>query len=113
VRCSKDIHLDIDAFLSVIEPAEKQKFAAIKLKHDKIFGQAIASLRKQYQLRQSDIIGLSERQVSRIEQGKGTRLETLNLFAQAHKMELNDYLDAVAQLIDKTSAEYPHGLRCR
>ncbi len=32
------------AFLSVIEPAAKQKFAAIKLKHDQIFGQAIISL---------------------------------------------------------------------
>ena len=53
-----DIHLDIAAFLSVIEPAAKQKFAAIKLKHDHIFGQAIASLRKQHQLRQSDIIGV-------------------------------------------------------
>lgn len=100
-----DIHLDIAAFLSVIEPAEKQKFAAIKLKHDQIFGQAIASLRKQHKLRQSDIIGLSERQVRRIEQGEGTKVETLNLFAQAHKMELNDYLNAVAQLIDNTSAD--------
>lgn len=100
-----DIHLDIAAFLSVIEPAAKQKFAAIKLKHDQIFGQAIASLRKQHQLRQSDIIGVSERQVRRIEQGEGTKVETLNLFAQAHKMELNDYLDAVAQLIDNTSVD--------
>ena len=100
-----DIHLDIAAFLSVIEPTAKQKFAAIKLKHDQIFGQAIASLRKQHQLRQSDIIGVSERQVRRIEQGEGTKVETLNLFAQAHKMELNDYLDAVAQLIDNTSAD--------
>ncbi|MFM8300896.1 MAG: DUF2442 domain-containing protein, partial [Microcystis aeruginosa] len=100
-----DIHLDIAAFLSVIEPAAKQKFAAIKLKHDQIFGQAIASLRKQHQLRQSDIIGVSERQVRRIEQGEGTKVETLNLFAQAHNMELNDYLDAVAQLIDNTSVD--------
>nr|WP_223211068.1 DUF2442 domain-containing protein [Microcystis aeruginosa] len=100
-----DIHLDVEAFLSVIEPVAKQKFAAIKLKHDQIFGQAIASLRKQHQLRQSDIIGVSERQVRRIEQGEGTKVETLNLFAQAHKMELNDYLDAVAQLIDNTSVD--------
>ena len=35
--------LDIAAFLSVIEPVAKQKFAAIKLKHDQIFGRAIAS----------------------------------------------------------------------
>jgi len=96
-----DIHLDVEAFLSVIEPVAKQKFAAIKLKHDQIFGRAIASLRKQHQL----IIGVSERQVRRIEQGEGTKVETLNLFAQAHKMELNDYLNAVAGLIDNTSVD--------
>jgi len=107
-RCDLDeleIPFAIEAFLSVIEPKAKQKFAAIKLKHDQIFGRAIASLRKQHQLRQSDIIGVSERQVRRIEQGEGTKVETLNLFAQAHKMELNDYLDAVAQLIDNTSVD--------
>ncbi|MCA2744791.1 MAG: hypothetical protein IM473_21035 [Microcystis sp. M015S2] len=52
--------LDIAAFLSVIEPKAKQKFASIKLEHDQILGRAIASLRKQHQLRQSDIIGVSE-----------------------------------------------------
>ncbi len=36
---------------------------------NQIFGKAIATLRKQYKLGQSDIIGLSERQVRRIEQG--------------------------------------------
>jgi len=99
------VEFDIAAFLSVIEPAAKQKLAAIKLKHDQIFGQAIISLCKQHQLRQSDIIGTSERQVRRIEQGEGTKIETLNLFAQAQKMELNDYLDAVAGLIDNTSVD--------
>ncbi|MCY7333484.1 MAG: helix-turn-helix domain-containing protein [Pseudanabaena sp. CAN_BIN31] len=52
-----------------------------------MFGKAIATLRKKYKLRQSDIIGLSERQVSRIEKGEGsTKADTLRLFAKAHGM---------------------------
>ncbi|MFM7577941.1 MAG: helix-turn-helix domain-containing protein, partial [Microcystaceae cyanobacterium] len=66
---------------------------------DRQFGKAIAQLRKKHHLKQSDIKGLSERQVSRIEQGGTTRVETLQLFAQAHHMNLNDYLNAVANLM--------------
>ena len=45
-------------------------------------------------------MGLSERQVSRIEKGEVTDIETLDLFAQAHQMELNDYLKAIANLME-------------
>jgi hypothetical protein len=61
---------------------------------------AIATLGKQSKLRRSDIMGLSERQVSRIEKGEVTDIETLDLFAQAHQMELNDYLEAIANLME-------------
>jgi DNA-binding Xre family transcriptional regulator len=61
---------------------------------------AIATLRKQSKLRRSDIMGLSKRQVSRIEKGEVTDIETLDLFAQAHQMELNDYLEAIANLME-------------
>ncbi len=91
--------MDLDALRCAINPNVKNKFDAYKLTHDRSFGQAIATLRKQSKLKQSDIIGLSERQVSRIEKGEGTKIETLDLFAQAHQMELNDYLEAVANLM--------------
>ena len=96
----QDIHLDLDALRYAIDPNIKHKFDAYKLTHDQLFGKAIATLRKQSKLKQSDIIGLSERQVSRIEKGEGTKVETLGLFAQAHQMELNDYLEAVANLME-------------
>jgi hypothetical protein len=95
----QDIHLDLDVLRYAIDPNIKRQFDAYKLTHDQLFGKAIAALRKQYKLRQSDIIDLSERQVSRIEKGEGTKVETLDLFAKAHKMELNDYLEAVASLM--------------
>ncbi|MDG3495413.1 MULTISPECIES: DUF2442 domain-containing protein [Pseudanabaena] len=95
-----DIHLDLEALRSANDPEWKQKFEALKSEHNQVFGKAIATLRKQYKLRQSDIIGLSERQVRRIEQGEGsTKIDTLRLFAKAHGMELDAYLDAVASAI--------------
>jgi hypothetical protein len=81
---SADIHLDLDAFRCATDPKWKQKFEPFKSEHNQVFGKAIATLRKKYKLRQSDIIGLSERQVRRIEQGDGsTKIDTLRLFAQA------------------------------
>ncbi len=94
---SVDIHLAFEAFRCTDDPVWKQKFDSLKSEHNQIFGKAIATLRKQHKLRQSDIIGLSDRQVRRIEQGDGsTKVDTLRLFAQAHGMELDAYLDAVA-----------------
>ena len=82
------------------DPEWKQKFDSLKSEHNQVFGKAIATLRKQHKLRQSDIIGLSDRQVRRIEQGDGsTKVDTLRLFAKAHGMELDAYLDAVADAI--------------
>jgi DNA-binding transcriptional regulator YiaG len=98
-----DIHLDIEAFQSAIDPGEKQKFEKLRLQHNQLFGQAIKALRQQYQLKPSDIVGLSERQVRRIESGEGTKVATLELLAKAQGMELSTYLDAVASLIGSIS----------
>ncbi|NJN73232.1 MAG: helix-turn-helix transcriptional regulator [Limnothrix sp. RL_2_0] len=73
-----------------------------KVSHDKAFEKAIATFRKQSKLRQSDIKGVSSRQVSRIENGENTKLETLELFAKAHKLEINDYLEAIADFMNRS-----------
>ncbi len=102
-----DIHLDLDSFRYATDPEWKQKFESLKSKHNQVFGKAIATLRKQHNLRQSDIIGLSDRQVRRIEQGDGsTKVDTLRLFAKAHGMELDAYLDAVADAIASVPEEF-------
>ncbi len=103
---SADIHLDLDAFRDAIDSTCKHKFEALKSTHDRFFGKAIASLRKKHKLRQSDITGLSERQVRRIELGEGTKIDTLNLLAKAHNMELDDYLNAVASSIREIPEEF-------
>jgi transcriptional regulator with XRE-family HTH domain len=102
-----DIHLDLDAFRCATDPEWKQKFEYLKSEHNQVFGKAIASLRKKHKLRQSDILGLSERQVRRIEQGEGsTKVDTLKLFAKAHGMDLDAYLDAVASAISHIPEEF-------
>ena len=104
---SADIHLDLDAFRYATDSAWKQKFDSLQSEHNQVFGKAIATLRKQYKLRQSDIIGLSDRQVRRIEQGEGsTKIDTLRLFAKAHGMDLDAYLDAVASAINHIPKEF-------
>jgi len=104
---SADIHLDLDAFRYVTDPEWKHKFDALKANHNQVFGKAIATIRKKHKLRQSDIIGLSERQVSRIEKGEGsTKADTLRLFAKAHGIEFDDYLDAVANAIGHLPEEF-------
>lgn len=104
---SADIHLDLDSFRYATDPEWKQKFDSLKSEHNQVFGKAIATLRKQHNLRQSDIIGLSDRQVRRIEQGDGsTKVDTLRLFAKAHGMELDAYLDAVAGAIASVPEEF-------
>ncbi|MBD2188288.1 helix-turn-helix domain-containing protein [Pseudanabaena mucicola] len=101
-----DIHLDLEALRCANDPEWKRKFESLKTEHNQVFGRAIANLRKQHKLRQSDIIGLSDRQVRRIEQGEtSTKVDTLRLFAKAHGMDLDAYLDAVAGAIANLQTE--------
>jgi len=95
---AEDVHIDLD-FLRYAKDTEwKQNFKALELIHDQILGTAIARIRKLHKLRQADILGLSERQVSRIEQSEAIpTIAALKLFAKAHGMEINDYLNAVAE----------------
>jgi len=91
-----DIHIDLDAIRVAIDPEARAKAAVAKALHDSRYGAAIAKLRLAKGLKQSDIEGLSERQVRRIEKGEGTTYEALRRLAAAHHMNLEKYLQAVA-----------------
>lgn len=96
---NQDIHLDLDSLQCVLDPECKTRADQVRLLADKKFGSAVAFLRSKSGLNQTDITGISERQVRRIEHGERATLQSLRLLAEAHKMELNDYLDEIAQLI--------------
>lgn len=94
-----DVHIDLDSIRCAIDEAWKERSEAIRLMHDKRYGEAIGLLRKEHELRQSDIARLSERQVRRIEAGERTSFDTLKLLADAHGMKLNEYLNEIALLL--------------
>jgi hypothetical protein len=96
---STDTHIDLESLKASIDPELKAKLNAEKVMHDKRFGKAIASVRKSLKLKQTDIGTVSAKQISRIEKGARPKLETLKLLAQAHGLEINDYLEKVAQAI--------------
>ena len=91
-----DIHIDLDAIRATIDPEAAARAAVAKAVHDKGYGAAIAKLRRARVLKQSDIEGLSERQVRRIEKGEGTTYDALCRLAESHRMSVEKYLQAVA-----------------
>jgi hypothetical protein len=94
-----DIHVDLDAIRSAKDPKAHALAAALKAQHDERFGSAIAKLRTARGLRQSDIEGLSERQVRRIEKGEGTRAGALQCLAASHGLSLDEYLQAISEVL--------------
>jgi len=93
---SADIHLDLDALRTVTDPAWGKRAQRIRRAHGREYGAAIAALRKDRGLRQTDIPGLSERQLRRIEDSGAVSVRTMEHLADAHGMVLAEYLDALA-----------------
>ena len=67
--------------------------------YDLRFGEAVATLRKQYGLKQAEIQGLSERHVRRIEKGERTKIDTLAILARSHGLSLKEYLDEISEML--------------
>jgi len=93
-----DIHLGWEQFECVVDES-----AYLKAKHqtegfNKAYGAAIEALRKEKGLRQSDIEGLTPRQVGRIESGQcRATLSALQKLAKAHDMTVNKYLEELSR----------------
>lgn len=102
-----DIHLDIDGLRSALDPLWADKCAVKRVAHDSKFGNAISDLRRISGIRQSDITGLSERQVRRIEAGEPASVSALRALADAHGMTLDDYLTAVSSMLLDSTPKRP------
>jgi len=92
-----DVHLDLDSIRRRTDPEWAERRKAEDLMANSRFGQAVAELRRSAHLRQTDIPGLSERQVRRIEKGQGATLSALKRLAAAHGSDLGTYIDRVAK----------------
>jgi hypothetical protein len=93
---SGDIHLDLDAIKSVVDPAWRRKSERLRRAHSREYGAAIAAVRREHGLKQTGVPGISERQLRRIEQSGAVSVRTLKQLAEAHGMTLDHFMNAVA-----------------
>lgn len=94
---SGDVHLDLESLRVCIDEELKDKLNAESIIYDENFGKAIAAVRRKFKIKQSDIDGVSERHVRRIEKGDRPRISTLEKLAKAHNLSLDNYLDEIAK----------------
>lgn len=92
-----DIHLGWEQFeYAVDKPASLRARQQTKA-FNQAYGVAIRKLRQEKGLRQSDIKGLTARQIGRIESGHRATLSALQKLAQAHGLQVSTYLDELAK----------------
>ena len=94
-----DVHLDLDVFRYVTDDTYREKVDRERLAKNKNFGIAIAKFRRGNGLRQTDIPGLSDRQVRRIEHGGSVTSNVVKALASAHNLTVKDYMDQLANIL--------------
>ncbi len=93
-----DVHLGWNQFLQAVEPGELLKAQQRTAGFNQRYGAAIRAIREQAGIAQSKIVGLTDRQVRRIENGESRATSgALTTLAEAHGLDLNAYLDEVAK----------------
>jgi len=102
---ASDVDVDLEGLRTALDPALKARADQQRLIHDQYFGRAIAVVRHKAGLRQSDISGLSERHLRRIEAGESTSADILELLARAHNMDANKYMNLLADVITEAKWE--------
>jgi hypothetical protein len=89
----KDLHVGVSQLLQAVDPAYMADIAIDRNERDKA-GLALRQMREARGLKQSDIPGISARQVSRIEAGVSRlRYDAAQTFARAFGMEASELLD--------------------
>lgn len=92
-----DVHVGLDMIRYALDPAFRHVVDLRRVSFDTRFGASIKSIRLDKGLRQSDIVGLSEKQISRIEAGIGTpRLNSVRKLAAAHGLDTESYLGLIS-----------------
>lgn len=98
-----DAHLGWTQFQQIIDPASVLAIAGKTEQYNKRYGAAIRALRESHGLKQSDIHGITERQLRRIEHGEQTASKvTLEALAKAHSLSLTDYVDQLASIVKES-----------
>jgi len=93
-----DVDINLDTIREIADPEVRREHEARARQEAARYADAIRQVRIEHRLKQSDIEGLTDRQIRRIEEG-GTvpQIETLKKLAAAHGLALNDYLNELAK----------------
>jgi hypothetical protein len=95
-----DVHLGWEQFLQITNPQAKLKAQQKSLDFNKRYGEAIKKLRVKKGLNQSDIEGLDQRQIRRIEKGECRATYTaIEKLAKAHGVSTSEYMAQLADLL--------------
>ena len=95
-----DVHLGWEQFEQIVDQEAYLKAKQQSEIFNKAYGAAIRNLREKYGLHQSDIKGLTPRQVGRIERGECRATHNaLTKFAKAHNMSVSNYMNELANLL--------------
>jgi hypothetical protein len=96
-----DVHLGWNQFLQAVGPAELRKAQRRSAGFNKRFGAAIRTVREAAGIIQSNVEGLTERQVRRIEQGENrATTAVINALARAHALDANAYMERLTKVIE-------------
>jgi Protein of unknown function (DUF2442) len=96
-----DVHLGWSQLQQLINPEAALKASQKSEQFNKRYGKAVQKLREATGLRRSNIPGLSEKQLGRIEKGD-CRLTSnaIEALSKAHKTDRNEYMKKLAQTLE-------------
>lgn len=99
-----DVDLDLDAIRAVADPEVRRAQETQRRKDAARYGRAIKAVRVEHKLKQSEVPGLSERQLRRLESGDVVpHASTLAKLAAAHDMTVEAYMSALAKKVRRKS----------
>jgi hypothetical protein len=93
-----DVDLDLESIRYYVDPEVRREHDRARREEAASYTGAIRAFREERGLKQTDIPGLTERQVRRVEQGENMpRSTTLKRLAAAHELSLDQYLKELAK----------------
>jgi len=94
---SEDIHINLESIRSILDKKYRRRRQLERIHSFGRIGEAVRLVRLAHDLTQSDVPGLSDRQIRRIEHGDRLTLSAAKDLAAAHDMSANDYLNELAR----------------
>jgi hypothetical protein len=109
-----DVDINLDTIREHADPEVRRQHEARARQEAARYAKAIRSFREERGLKQSDVAGLTDRQLRRLEEGDTVpQIETLRKLASAHGMTIHDYLRELAKRSRRSSRRVPTGRSAR